>query len=90
MDSKNNNIIICPEHEKLKAVQVDADIIRQFLIWMIHAQGFVFAKQQNSKLYESYLGIEGLLHGYYGIDDKKLDLERQQMLEALKASNNHS
>ena len=79
-----------PEHEKLKAVQAASEAIGEFLDGGLRDQGLVLAiaveVSGDQVLFPASASIEKILADYFGIDLAKIEAEKRQMLESLRAS----
>lgn len=79
-----------PEHDKLRAVQADSEIIGQFL----EESGFVLAeyvdvgRTLDERLLPVQKSTEQILAAYFKIDLTVVDQEKQQMLAAMRELNN--
>lgn len=74
------------EHEKLKSVKNESEIIGQFLEWQKTKDRDLCIFNSNYDNYVSlfYGSIEKILAEYFEIDLKKLEQEKQQMIEELR------
>lgn len=72
-----------PEHEKLKAVKDDSHKIGEFLEWL-RSQGWVLAQWDNDELTSIGYTTGALLAEYFKIDPRKLEEEKQMMIERLR------
>jgi len=83
-----------PEHEKLKEVQDQSQIIGEFLEWLRSKYELCEFKDECSECmdcgetvegyYPINFNIEKILANYYEIDLDKLEQEKRKMLESLK------
>lgn len=75
-----------PEHKKLQRVKDQSQCQGEFLEWL-YSEGYAFCKLD--KLDNIYIpvhkSVTSLLAEYHGIDEDKLEKEKQQMLETLRA-----
>lgn len=75
-----------PEHEKLKEVQEQSQIIGEFLEWLEFEKNYCLCECENK--YDRWLPVSEnhikLLGQYFNIDLNKLKQEKRQMLESLK------
>ena len=76
-----------PEHEKLKALNGDNQVVGSFLDWLAD-EGLVIAEWSDvgddDCLYRSLRTNESLLAGFFDIDPVKLEQEKQHMLDSLR------
>jgi hypothetical protein len=74
-----------PEHEKLHAIHAQSQAIGEFLDLFLPTQGIVLMEHDP---YGDYVPtrrtIPSLLAEYFRIDQKKIDAEKDAMLEALR------
>lgn len=63
-----------PEHEKMRAIKPQADIIAEFLEWYIEET-------------DIRLDIEGVLASYFKIDRDKIEEEKSDMLGSIRQKN---
>ena len=78
-----------PEHEKLKAVKHQSQAIGNFIEWM-GSKGFHFAKYEtieDDHIIWNRRSIATLLADYFEIDLKKLENEKQSMIEDMRKLN---
>jgi hypothetical protein len=75
-----------PEHEKLMAIADKSQICGEFLNWLISAKGFCLAQWDINEglLYPAQQSTQRLLAEFFGIDQMKIDQEKQQMLDAIR------
>ena len=83
-----------PEHEKMKEVQEDSQIIGEFLEWLkseyelcIFREGIdncLACEEEIDGYIPVSLKIEKILADYYDIDLDKIEKEKRQMLEEIK------
>lgn len=75
-----------PEHEKLKEVQDQSQVIGEFLEWLNYERKYSLC--ENEIRYDSWLPVsenhQELLAQYFNINLDKLEQEKRQMLESLK------
>lgn len=84
-----------PEHAKLAKVKDESQKIGQFLDWLTNERpnGVIFLCERHPTHQVGDLwvpfdkGIEKLLAEYFGIDEKKLEAEKRQMLEEQRKLN---
>ncbi len=76
-----------PEHEKLAAVKDKSQVIGEFLDNGL-PDGVVFAEwnRRGDMLNPVRCDIQAWLADYFGIDRDKLEAEKQQMLDEIRAS----
>lgn len=76
-----------PEHEKLKALGGENQIVGYFIDWL-GENGFVIAEYDEitSRLYPARLARDRLLAKHFEIDLDKLNDEKDAMLEAFRAA----
>lgn len=78
-----------PEHDKLRVVADKSQVCYDFLEWL-EEQKIVLAKYDEAsgqELYPDYTGRKELLAKFFEIDLKKLDAEKDRMLEVQRAAN---
>ncbi len=79
-----------PEHEKLKKVKDEKNLIGDFLDWLRSDTDRVIAEYvdvgdfADERLVPKSESISDILADYYDIDQEKLEQEKQQMLESLR------
>lgn len=74
-----------PEHEKLKATDGGHLILGEFYDYLCE-QGYILATWgDDDYLSSSYVRPEELIAGFYGIDQQKLEAEKQQMIAEIQA-----
>lgn len=90
-----------PEHEKLQAVREKSQAIGEFIEWLQGTKHYVIAQWQqvdpdtepgelsgaDEGLFSASFSIETLLAEYFEIDLKKLEQEKQKMLEDMRKAN---
>ena len=69
-----------PEHEKMEAVLYDSQIIGEFL----ESSPYVLGEWYGDLLVPVSWSTEQVLANYFGIDLKKIEDEKRQMLEEIK------
>jgi hypothetical protein len=77
-----------PEHEKLKAVQGESQLVGNFIEWL-SAEHIEFAQYGDKsytreRLFPMNISTEKMLARYFGIDLQKLNNEKIAMLEAIR------
>ena len=78
------------EHEKLKAIQEQSQVVGEFLDWLQNEKHPVIAEYQKEDpqlLYPIYISIEQLLADFFDIDLKKIEIENRQILEKQREVN---
>jgi hypothetical protein len=80
-----------PEHEKLKAIKHQSQIIGEFIEWMGH-QGLTVCELAEGKYDSHYYPTTKrlptqLLAEFFEIDENRLEKEKQQMLDEQRAIN---
>lgn len=77
-----------PEHEKLKALNGANQTVGDFLSWLTE-EGYVIAQFDDltDELFVPYSSIESLLARFFGIDQDRLEAEKQAMLAQLRGEN---
>jgi hypothetical protein len=78
-----------PECEKMAAVQKESQAVGEFLDWLQSEKGFIVCEQGKGDSYEfpyvpACLSIESLLADFFGINLKKVEKERRDMLASLR------
>lgn len=78
-----------PEHDKLTLVKEASQSIGQFLDWLLNEQGRCIASydRHDEVLEVDYRSIEDWLARYFDIDRDKLEEEKRDMLDKLRAFN---
>jgi hypothetical protein len=80
-----------PEHDKMHAIVDKSQAIGEFLDWLSqherYALGEVTERLYYPGLYRASVTIPQLLAEYFGIDQAKIDAEKDQMLDELRAMN---
>lgn len=73
-----------PEHEKLLALEGDNRVVGDFIEWLAE-NDFVICRYADDDDWPVFTQkpIHSWLAEYFDIDEKKLDEEKQQMLEAM-------
>lgn len=80
-----------PEHEKLRAIQEQSQTIGHFLEWLAVEKDVMLCKADpeytgdRSPFWPIRKSREKLLADYFGIDLKKIEQEKQAMLDKLRA-----
>jgi hypothetical protein len=77
-----------PEHEKLKKVSDKSQAIGEFLDTFLPQQGIVLMEHTEYGDYvPTHRSIQSLLAEFFGIDQKRIDAEKDAMLDAIRAAN---
>lgn len=90
-----------PEHEKMHAVKSRSQSIGEFLEWLRSEKGYVICERLRTsdgdeeeedddadyELVPANLGITKLLAEFFKIDLEKIEAEKRQMLDQLRAAN---
>src|SRR5512135_3462017 len=90
-----------PEHEKLHMVKDRSQSIGEFLEWLRSEKGYVICERLRTsagdeeeeeddadyELVPANLGITKLLAEFFKIDLEKIEAEKRQMLDQLRAAN---
>lgn len=76
-----------PEHEKLRARQYDASLLSGFIDFLAE-QGWELAQMdKHGDLWPIHKRPEEIIGMFLGIDPKKLEQEKQQMLNEIRKAN---
>lgn len=75
-----------PEHAKLKAIVDKSQVIGEFMDWLSD-KGIHLAEWGKHELFSINTPIRDLLAEFFGIDQKKLDAEKDAMLEEQRRLN---
>lgn len=81
-------VVKYPECEKMSQVRPQSQAIGEFLEWLRYEKGWVLAtvpEEYEFTLVEASYSIEGLLAEFFGIDLDKVETERRQMLDEIRA-----
>lgn len=78
-----------PEHEKLQKIQDQSQMIGDFLSWLQEEKGLSLCSYQGEKhkidlWCPTDANTSKLLADYFEIDEKKLEEEKQKMLQELR------
>lgn len=77
-----------PEHDKLTAVKDQTQAIGEFMDWLADDGVFLARYQEDSKYaWPIHRPITDLLAEWAGIDQNKIEAEKRQMLEQIRAAN---
>ena len=77
-----------PEHQKLRAISAQSQKIGEFLDW-IEEKGLWLATMDEGgeRMSPHYYSKENILAEFFGIDRKKIGVEKDAMLEEMRAMN---
>lgn len=75
-----------PEHDKMEAAQPAARVIGEFLEWMTGPRGLEIVRYQRGNRVTVPVDIETLLYQYFEIDRDKIEAEKQQILDDIRAA----
>lgn len=78
---------IYPEHAKLQKVQHESQLIGEFLYEVSRKNGSTLCQYSFGEWTPVSGGIERILAEYFGIDQNKLEKEKQHMLKKQRALN---
>lgn len=70
-----------PEHEKLKAISAQSQACGEFLDWL-SMKGWTLHSSKRGR----FFNVTRELAEFFKINERKLEAEKQQMLEALRRS----
>lgn len=73
-----------PQHEKLKKVQDQSQMVGEFLEWLSSKSWTICELNRTDDYCPIQLRTEELLAEYFGIDLKKLEREKRAMLDELR------
>ena len=72
------------EHEKLKAKMAERDTVQEFLDWLpVHDVVLARWSDEDGKLFSYQVPYATIIANFLGIDEKKLEAEKQHMLAGL-------
>lgn len=77
-----------PEHEKQRAIVDKSQAIGEFLEWL-PSTGIVFGKwdaEGRDRMWATRIDIEKLLAEYFEIDLEKIEEEKRQMIDEMRAA----
>lgn len=78
--------VATPELDKLMALNGENEVISSFLEWLYAEQEWEICYAESDYEYAPIsFGIEGILNLYFDIDPKKIDAEKQAILDAIRA-----
>lgn len=77
-----------PEHEKMKSVKTQSQAIGEFVEWL-EGEGIFLARYREGRDYMDTVPerIESLLARHFEIDLKKIDAEKDAMLDEMREAN---
>jgi hypothetical protein len=81
---------VYPEHEKLTALGDKNQVVGDFIKWL-KKEGYVFAKygdrqgRYQEELFDHHPPMSFLLGNFFEIDPDKIEAEKEQMLQDLRA-----
>lgn len=76
-----------PEHEKLKEIQPDSQKIGEFLEWLQDEKRLELCHFVGDELVPSYTSKMQLLAEFFEIDQKKIEEEKQAMIDEMRRLN---
>lgn len=77
-----------PEHEKLNKIADKSQVIGEFLEYLQDEKRYLLCELVcETKYYPVHVSIQDLLADFFGIDQKKLEKEKREMLEEIRAAN---
>ena len=77
-----------PEHDRVKKVNVDSQVIGEFIDWIKDEQHVLFCQwDKYQELEPVHKSIEQWLALYFEIDLVKLEDEKRQMLDVIRQDN---
>lgn len=77
-----------PEHDRMRAVQSDSQIVGGFLEWLLEDTPYFIAEYDDrNRMQPINIGFERLLAQYLNIDLDKIETEKQQMLDEIRKAN---
>ncbi len=86
-----------PEHEKQAKIVAESQAIGEFLDFGLAKQGLYLCEADNetyrtasgpeTHFFPTHKSIPSILAQYFGIDQTKIDAEKEQMLRDLRAQN---
>lgn len=80
-----------PEHDKMHAVQDQAYTIGSFLEWLLNDTPYFLAEYDDRRRLEPIrVSFETLLYRYFQVDRDKIEAEKDQMLDKIRAANDVS
>lgn len=72
-----------PEHTKLRPLRRSSQDCADFYDWL-HEQGYAICKRDGERWWPTQVSKEKLLAAYFDIDLKRLDAEKEAMLEEIR------
>ena len=76
-----------PEHEKLALVQEQSQTCGEFIDWLADEHGLCLCERDTHHYRRTSKSINELLAGFFKIDQKKLEAEKQDMLANVRRAN---
>ncbi|WP_186214816.1 hypothetical protein [Burkholderia gladioli] len=76
---------LLPEHQKLKDLNGANQIVGDFIEWLSD-NGCVIAQYEGNRLWPITKSRDALIAEHFGIDQKRLDAEKEQMLDEFRAA----
>lgn len=76
-----------PEHEKLKLIKDQSQIIGEFLAWLQYKKKISLCTIENDDYVGYYKRIEEILANYFDIDLNKIEKEKMEMLNEIRNAN---
>jgi hypothetical protein len=78
----------CPECDKLASVADKSQVIGEFIDWLLGEKQYILAKWGTGEVEDMLLprnpSVQGLLAEFFGIDLKKVEVERRALLDAIR------
>lgn len=87
----NGDKVETPEIDKLSAIQEQSQIVGEFLDWMMDVKRYslVVVDPEDSRVFfHPSISVENLLAEYFDIDLKKVEKEKQSILEMVRRTQN--
>ena len=76
-----------PEHERLRAISDQSQVCGEFIEWL-EGHGYHVCQGSNDEsFWPTHTSVQDLLAAFFGIDRKKIDAEKEAMLDAIRAVN---
>lgn len=76
---------LLPEHQKLKDLNGANQIVGDFIEWLSE-NGYVIAQYEGNRLWPVTKSRDTLVAEHFGIDQKRLDAEKEQVLDEFRAA----
>jgi hypothetical protein len=78
-----------PEHDKLHEIADASQTIGEFLDYGLGEQGLVLCDDdgEGGRLWPTSKSIQSILAEHFGIDQDKINAEKEQMLERIRSLN---